>query len=608
MSWAVGKAAVAGNRRVLKDGRWTGFGTQADGPVDHSLPILAAHDAAGKLMAVVANYACHCTTLGGNFNEICGDWAGYTQENIERNHPGAIAMITIGCGADANPKPRGELEMCRDHGRAISDEVERLLKGKLTPISADVACQLDHIDLPLERLPSKEQWEAQLKQGRQAANHAQSFLDRIAAGEKIPTTVPYTISTWTLGDDLAMVFLAGEVVVDYAIRMKSEFDAKRLGITAYANDVPCYIPSKRILREGGYEADRSMIYYGKPTRFAPPVEDLIVETVQRLLPQRFYSQAKQADYPPPLSPAESLAALQVHPAMQVELVAAEPLVVDPVAFDWGPDGRLWVVEMRDYPNGLDGAGKPGGRVKVLSDDDGDGRYDRAALFLDDLPFPTGVKVWRKGILVTAAPEILYAEDTDGDGRADVRKTLYRGFGEGNQQHRVNGLRWGLDNWLHVGNGDSGGEIRSLATGQVVNVSRRDLRIRPDEGLLEPTSGNTQFGRSRDDWGNWFGGNNSNPMWHYVLADHYLARNRHVAPPDVRHHISVEPGAAPVYPVSRTLARFNDFNKANRFTSACSPIIYRDELLGAAFAGNSFVCEPVHNLVHREVVTASGTNV
>ena len=605
LSWAVGKAAVAGNRRVLMDGRWTGFGNQADGPVDHSLPILAAHDAEGKLIAVVANYACHCTTLGGNFNEICGDWAGYAQEDIERDHPGALAMITIGCGADANPNPRGELEMSRAHGRTIAGEVARLLKGELTPVSPAIACRLDRIDLPLDRLPKNEQWQAQLKQGGQSAHHAQSFLDSLAKGEKLPTTVPYTISTWTLGDDLAMVFLAGEVVVDYAIRMKDEFDAERLWITAYANDVPCYIPSKRILREGGYEADRSMVYYGKPTRFAPPVEDLIVESVQRLLPPRFYSQAKQADYPPPLSPRAAIAAFELHDEMQIELVAAEPLIVDPVAFDWGPDGRLWVVEMRDYPNGLDGAGKPGGRVKVLTDDDGDGRYDRATLFLDGVPFPTGVKVWRDGILVTAAPEIFYAQDTDGDGRADLRKTLYRGFGEGNQQHRVNGLRWGLDNWLHVGNGDSGGEIKSLVAGEVINVSRRDLRIRPDEGLLEPTSGNTQFGRSRDDWGNWFGGNNSNPMWHYVLDDRYLARNRHVAPPDMRHHISVEPGAAPVYPASRTLTRFNDFNKANRFTSACSPIIYRDELLGPAFAGNSFVCEPVHNLVHREVVSTDG---
>src|SRR5262249_52892498 len=135
----------------------------------------------------------------------------------------------------------------------------------------------------------------------------------------------------------------------------------------------------------------------------------------------------------PLSPEESLKALHVRPGMKIELVAAEPLIVDPVAFDWGPDGRLWVVEMRDYPNGMawnkesDPIGKPGGRVKVLTDIDGDGRYDKAAVFLDEIPFPTGVKVWRKGILVTAAPDIFYAEDTDGDDQADKRIVLYRGF-------------------------------------------------------------------------------------------------------------------------------------------------------------------------------------
>ncbi|MCE9529235.1 MAG: c-type cytochrome [Planctomycetales bacterium] len=322
-------------------------------------------------------------------------------------------------------------------------------------------------------------------------------------------------------------------------------------------------------------------------------------------------EADAGKIPAPLSPAEALASFTLRPGMKIELVASEPLIVDPVAFDWGPDGRLWVVEMRDYPNGInwnkegDPVGKPGGRVKVLTDTDGDGKYDDAKIFLDDVPFPTGIKVWRKGILVTAAPDILYAEDTDGDDKADVRKILYHGFGEGNQQHRVNGLRWGLDNWLHVGNGDSGGQIKSELTGEQVNVGGRDLRIRPDEGKLETTSGNTQFGRERNDWGDWFGNNNSNPIFHYVLDDHYLRRNPHAAPPAVTRHIQVAPGAAPVFPKSRTLARFNDLHTANRFTSACSTMIYRDNLLGEDFYGNFFTCEPVHNLVHREPITADG---
>jgi putative membrane-bound dehydrogenase-like protein len=313
----------------------------------------------------------------------------------------------------------------------------------------------------------------------------------------------------------------------------------------------------------------------------------------------------QAAIPPPRSPERSRKAIQVRPGMQVELVASEPLVTDPIALDWGPDGRLWVVEMGDYPKGIGVEGAPGGRVRVLTDTTGDGHYDKSEVFLDKIGFPTGVKVWRKGVLVTAAPEIFYAEDTTGDGKADHRETLYRGFVEGNQQHRVNGLRWGIDNWLYVANGDSGGIVESIRTGKKEPIGGRDLRIRPDTGELESESGQTQFGRNRDDWGNWFGGNNSNPMWHYVLSESDLRRNPHWAPRDVRRPTSVTPGAAPVFPASRTLPRFNDFNMANRFTSACSPMIYRDQFLGEEFAGNSFVCEPVHNLVHREVVERVG---
>ncbi len=305
--------------------------------------------------------------------------------------------------------------------------------------------------------------------------------------------------------------------------------------------------------------------------------------------------------PPPKSPAQALSAFTPRPGMQVELVAAEPLVADPVDIAWGPDGKLWVVEMADYPLGMDGRGQPGGRVRCLEDTTGDGRYDRSTVFLDGIPFPTGVMPWRGGVLVSAAPAVLFAEDTTGDGRADRQTSLYTGFGEGNQQHRVNGLRWGLDNWIYLANGDSEGAIRSAKTGEVVDIRGRDLRIRPDTGKLDPQTGRAQFGRNRDDWGNWFGCNNSRPIWHYVLADHYLRRNPRVVPPRPIVEISDPPGAGPVFPTSETLERFNDFDRANRFTSACGTMIYRDNLLGDVFAGNAFICEPVHNLVHREIL-------
>jgi len=340
-------------------------------------------------------------------------------------------------------------------------------------------------------------------------------------------------------------------------------------------------------------------------------------------------------FPLSRSPWESMAAIQVAPGLKAELVAAEPLIQDPVAFEWDVQGRLWVVQMGGYPNGAtDADGKPasGGEIRILEDVDHDGKYDKATVFLDGLNFPTGIHRWRNGVIVTDAPTIFYAEDTDGDLKADVRKTLYDGFVEGNQQHRVNGLRYGLDNWLHVANGDSGGDVRAIdrvgdgelfddeskfrlvdrdpfdpvhevtGPGRSVNIRGRDVRIQPDFGLIDTVSGQSQFGRCRDDWGNWFGGNNSRPMWHYALDDRYIRRNPHSAAGDPRREIFDPPGASPVFPISKTLERFNDHDRANRFTSACSAMIYRDSLLGEEFAGDAFVCEPVHNLVSRRIIS------
>ena len=345
--------------------------------------------------------------------------------------------------------------------------------------------------------------------------------------------------------------------------------------------------------------------------------------------------ANPNSFPLSKTPELSLATIQLASGLKAELVVAEPLVQDPVAFEWDVQGRLWVVQMGGYPNGTtDENGKPasGGEVRVLEDVDNDGKYDRATTFLDGLNFPTGIHCWRNGVIVTDAPTIFYAEDTDGDLRADVRKTLYDGFAEGNQQHRVNGLRYGLDNWLYVANGDSGGEVRVVdkvgdgelsdnesrfqrvdrdpfdpihkvtGLGQSVNIRGRDVRIQPDYGLIDTVSGQSQFGRCRDDWGNWFGGNNSRPMWHYALDDRYIRRNPHAAAGDPRREIFDLPGASPVFPISKTLERFNDHDRANRFTSACSAMIYRDSLLGEEFAGDAFVCEPVHNLISRRIIS------
>ncbi|MGE3309375.1 MAG: PVC-type heme-binding CxxCH protein [Limisphaerales bacterium] len=315
----------------------------------------------------------------------------------------------------------------------------------------------------------------------------------------------------------------------------------------------------------------------------------------------------------PLLPEESLAKIHVPPGYRVELVASEPLLMDPVAIDWDENGRLWVVEMADYPLGMDGRGSPGGRVRILDDTDGDGRMDKSTLFADGLNFPNGILTWRGGVFVTAAPDVLYLQDTDGDGKADRTEVVLSGFLEGNQQLRINGLRWGLDNWVYCAAGGhhrghaSETRVRSTRTGLEIAVGSRDIRFRPDTGEVEAESGPTQFGRNRDDWGHWFGTQNSWPLWHYVLPDRYLRRNPHVAAPDPVHQV-VLPMNPRVYPASRQEKRFHSFDQGGHFTSACGGMVYRDDRLFPGMPGmQAFTCEPFHNLVHREVVREHGVS-
>src|SRR5436190_2934340 len=157
----------------------------------------------------------------------------------------------------------------------------------------------------------------------------------------------------------------------------------------------------------------------------------------------------------PLSPRQELSAFHfADENLTAELVAAEPDVVAPVAIAWDADGRLFVAEMTDYPSG-----PISGRIRMLEDRDGDGRYERLTVFADNIAFPNGVMPWNGGVLVTAAPDILFFKDNNGDGRADERRVILTGFAEGNQQLRVNGLYWGLDNWIYGANGRSDGEVR-----------------------------------------------------------------------------------------------------------------------------------------------------
>jgi len=312
---------------------------------------------------------------------------------------------------------------------------------------------------------------------------------------------------------------------------------------------------------------------------------------------------------PPRSPEESMSLIHLPDGFTVTLAAAEPLLLDPVAFDWDERGRLWVVEMVDYPMGMDNQGKPGGRIRVLEDLNDDGRYEKSTLFAEDLNFPTGILTWRDGVIVTAAPDVLFLRDTDGDDKVDENRKLVSGLQQGNEQLRANGLRWGLDNWVYVAAGGhhsnfgTDTKLKSWLTGKEIPVGSRDFRIRPDTGELEPQSGPTQFGRNRDNWGRWFGTQNSRPLWHYVLPDHYLRRNPYVASEETL--ILLTALNPPVYAASVPQKRFHNFGQSGNFTAACSGMIYRDNQLFPDEEMGAFVCEPVSNLVQHMRLENSG---
>jgi putative membrane-bound dehydrogenase-like protein len=312
----------------------------------------------------------------------------------------------------------------------------------------------------------------------------------------------------------------------------------------------------------------------------------------------------------PLSPEKALAAFRVAPGLRVELVAAEPQIESPVAMAFDEDGRLWVVEMRDYPNGPPPNQPPEGRIRVLEDQGGDGRYRHSTVFADRLLFANGLMPWRGGVLVTAAPHIVHFRDTDGDGKADRREVLFEGFATQNPQLRVNHPVLGLDNWIYVANGLRGGQVKRSGRPEAppVNIAGRDFRFDLVHDRYEAVSGMGQFGNTFDDWGRRFVCDNHHHLRHVVLPNRYLKRNPYLAVPQVLEDTSeleatVAGAGARVYPLSKNWT--TSTLHAGRFTAACGVFVERGGQLPPPYRGAAFTCEPTGNLIHQEVLRPHG---
>ncbi len=284
LSFGRGRAEFGVNRRALKDNRYV-IGVNPEGPVDHDVPVLRVTGADGRLRAILFSYACHNTTHGADNYQIHGDYAGAAQEELEKAHPGAAALFFLGCGADTNPNPRGTMEYVRAYGHSMAQAVQQALSNPMRPVRGPLHTAFDRVELPFDTPPTREQLQARLQDPDiYVQRHARNLLEELDRNGKLRSSYPYPITVVKFGKDLTLVALAGEVVVDYALRLKRELTPPdKLWVAAYSNDVFAYIASKRVLAEGGYEADTSMIYYGLPGPWAPAVEDIVVGKVLQMV-------------------------------------------------------------------------------------------------------------------------------------------------------------------------------------------------------------------------------------------------------------------------------------------------------------------------------------
>ena len=314
----------------------------------------------------------------------------------------------------------------------------------------------------------------------------------------------------------------------------------------------------------------------------------------------------------PVSPAESLKYLRLPDDLEVQLAAAEPEIVDPVDMRFDELGRMYVVEMRDYPLGPKTGEPPLSRIKLLEDTDGDGRFETAHVFADKLSFATGLQPWRGGVIVTLAGRVAYFKDTDGDHRADLEETWFTGFAQENAQLRANHPRFAHDNHIYIANGLRGGKLvdnrrqpEAASSGrspdragdQPIDISGRDFRFDPRGSLAEAVSGVGQYGLCFDDFGQRFVCQNRNPLQHVVFEERDLKKSKHYTPPAVMNDVAAAAEKSKLFPLIQTWTTSNLHE--NTFTAACGVNIYRGTALPEQYHGIALTCDPTGNLVHAE---------
>ena len=658
--WGVADVSqVASNRRIMgPDGRVRAvrytttkdpaLRAEPEGVIDPQLSLLSfwivkpsndGQPAAEQPVALLSYYACHPQSYYRT-GIPSPDFPGIARFVRGQSLPEALLVHFNGAGGNigAGKYNDGAKENRMTLALRLADGMKQALDAteKFPLDNAEIGWQNTPVKLPaaahLDRSKLVEAIKTEPVAGYIDKADQLAWLQRCEEGHEIE------IACLRVGN-ARVLQMPGELFVEYQLAAKAMRPDLKVAMAAYGDYGPGYIGTKIAYSEGGYETSP------RASNVSPDAEQVLTDAMLRLLRKTDDdsqteddsqtdddSQSQQQEAPPensgsakkksarqPLEPEQALRSFEVPAGFEMQLVASEPNVIEPIVISYDENGKLYVAEFLKFPAHGGKSDGPDGRIRLLQDLDENGFYETSSVFADGFAWPTGICQWKGGVFVISAPDLWYLKDSDGDGQADVRQKILTGFGFTTEEGTANNLIWGLDHWIYGAGSNSGGEIRPAdqPSAPPISIRGHDFRFHPATGRFEAISGSEQFGNAFDDWGNRFICQNSKPAVHVVLPARYLARNPYLPVASVRNEIWKGDQVYRISPpenwrVARTGLRKSQDRKwaasyveHDVFTACTGVTIYRCDQFPASFCGNLFVGDVQSNLVHRRILQPAG---
>ncbi len=619
-----GEAAVekvASNRRLLgPDGkvravRYTAtrdpkLRAEPVGTIDPDVSLLSFWNK-NKPVAVLSYYACHPQSYYRT-GAPSPDFPGIARFMRGQGVPEALHVHFNGAGGNLGA---GKYNDGNKENRIIL--ANRMAKGMLEawnatkkhPIRLDgIRFEVEKVQLPLaNHLKNEEAVMEDLKKepgrGYFAKVDQAAFMLRHKAGNQID------VSCLSVGDS-RVLHMPGELFVEYQLAAKAMRPDLKVAMAAYGEYGPGYIGTEIAYQQGGYETSPSASAVG------PGSEKVLTAAMKKLL---LDEKEKKQGGVGPRSPQEAMAEFETLPGFEMQLVASEPQIHEPIVVSYDENGLMYVAEYLKFPSHHGKSDGPDGCIRLLKDEDENGHYETSGIFAEGIAWPTGICCWDGGVYVVAAPDLWYLKDTTGDGRADHREKVFTGFGFQNDEGTANNLIWGLDHWIYGAGSNSGGEISALGKSEAkpVSIRGRDFRFHPRTREFQAIPGSEQFGNAIDNWGNRFLSQNSKPAVHVVLSSKSVDRNPFLPVPSAKVNLWKDftiyrASGIEEWRLARTKLRLADERNypapsvAHDVFSGCAGLqIYRGAVYREEFRGNLFVGDVQGNLIHRRTLTPKG---